>query len=83
MAGSFWRSSRVIQLDKGTGEVDLHKRMALQLASQLPDDVDDARLVVSALSDLLENWLIKPSSQPESNDKIIRLAVSNLQPAEK
>jgi hypothetical protein len=34
-----------------------HKRHALQLASQLPDKVEDANLVIQALQDLVSTWL--------------------------
>ena len=33
------------------------RRLAIQLATQLPSDAKDARAVIAALSDLLENWL--------------------------
>jgi hypothetical protein len=34
-----------------------HRRHALLLASQLPDDLNDAKLIVEAVSELLETFL--------------------------
>lgn len=36
-----------------------HRRHALTLASQLPDNVADARLVLEAVSEIVEEFLIK------------------------
>lgn len=33
------------------------RRLAVQLATQLPSDQVDARAVILALSDLMDNWL--------------------------
>jgi hypothetical protein len=40
-----------------------HKRHALQLASQLPDNATDASLVMECLQDLMTRWL-----HPASDD---------------
>jgi hypothetical protein len=34
-----------------------HKRHALNLASGLPDNADDARAVLRAVQDLVDSWL--------------------------
>jgi hypothetical protein len=34
-----------------------HRRHALQLASQLPEKIEDARLVIKATQELLEDFL--------------------------
>ena len=36
-----------------------HKRQAMLLASQLPENPDDAYLVVQAITDLLDKFLIE------------------------
>jgi hypothetical protein len=41
-----------------------HKRHALQLASQLPDKVEDANLVIRALQDLVSTWLHPATEAP-------------------
>ena len=40
-----------------------HRRQALMLGSQLPEDAEDARLVVQALRELLDTFLAGPPSQ--------------------
>ncbi len=40
-----------------------HKRHALLLASQLPEDQTDARMVVQALRELLETFMAEAPSQ--------------------
>lgn len=47
-----------------------HRRHALLLASQLPDNPEDARLVVKAVAELLETFLAqapKETAAPASN----------------
>jgi hypothetical protein len=36
-----------------------HKQHALQLASQLPDKVEDANLVIQTLQELVSTWRIR------------------------
>ena len=36
-----------------------HRRQALMLASQLPEDVTDAKLIVEAVRELLETFMIE------------------------
>jgi hypothetical protein len=36
-----------------------HRRQALMLASQLPEKTEDARMVLQALEELLETFLIR------------------------
>lgn len=40
-----------------------HRRQAMMLASQLPEDIADARLVVQAVMELLETFLADESTQ--------------------
>ena len=37
-----------------------HRRLAVQLASQLPDGVEDARIVIRLTQELLEGFLAPP-----------------------
>ncbi|MDB5607821.1 MAG: hypothetical protein JWP25_4721 [Bradyrhizobium sp.] len=43
-----------------------HRRQAITLASQLPDDPADALLVVQALKELVENYLAEDLSKVAS-----------------
>lgn len=43
---------------------DWRRRHALQLASQLPDDLDDALAVVDLTRELLLEFLQRPHAQP-------------------
>jgi hypothetical protein len=43
-----------------------HKRHALMLASQLPDNASDANAVLRALQDLVDTWL-HPAQAPAAN----------------
>src|SRR5689334_13897680 len=38
---------------------DANRRMALQIAAQLPEEIDDARAVLAATNECLENFLIR------------------------
>jgi hypothetical protein len=50
---------------------DWHKRHALMLASQLPDNAADARAVLCAVQDIVDSWLhAEPAPTPS---KIIAL----------
>jgi hypothetical protein len=42
-----------------------HRRQALMLASQLPEDVDAARLVVEAIRELLDTFLVEERPKVE------------------
>jgi len=37
-----------------------HRRHAVQLASQLPDDLDDARIIIRLTQELLDSFLAEP-----------------------
>lgn len=39
-----------------------HRRQALMLASQLPEDVDDAKLIVEEVAELLNSYIVKKPS---------------------
>jgi hypothetical protein len=39
-----------------------HRRHAIQLAAQLPDNIDDARAVIRYLTELLEDFLCRDES---------------------
>lgn len=47
-----------------------HLKTAMVLAGQLPDNPDDARLVLQAVQDLLENYLSKtvPSEEARASN---------------
>lgn len=36
-----------------------HRRQALMLASQLPEDVTDARLIIEAVRELLDTFMVE------------------------
>ena len=48
-----------------------HKRHALQLASQLPDNASDANAVIRELHDLVNAWL--HVAQPAGPSKVLTL----------
>jgi hypothetical protein len=48
-----------------------HKQHALQLASQLPDKVEDANLVIQTLQELVSTWL-HPATE-EASPKVLTL----------
>jgi len=41
-----------------------HRRQALILASQLPEDVTDAKLIVAAVKELLDTFMVEQSEKP-------------------
>jgi len=43
-----------------------HKRQALCLASQLPDNASDANAVIRELQDLVDSWLHRPQETAPS-----------------
>jgi hypothetical protein len=47
---------------KGCRETDATRRAALQIALQLPEQIDEARAVLDRASYLLENFLIVPTA---------------------
>jgi hypothetical protein len=47
-----------------------HKRHALMLASQLPDNASDARAVLRAVQDIVDTWL---HVEREAPSKIVAL----------
>jgi hypothetical protein len=48
-----------------------HKRHALGLASQLPDNASDANAVIRELQDLVDSWLHRPEEAAPS--KVVTL----------
>ena len=48
-----------------------HKRHALQLACQLPDNASDAKAVLRAVEDLVDSWLHPAEASPPS--KVVTL----------
>jgi hypothetical protein len=52
-----------------------HKRHALQLACQLPDNADDARAVLREVQSIVDTWL-HPVSAPVPN-KVVALVRDN------
>jgi hypothetical protein len=52
-----------------------HKRQALMLAAQLPENIKDARLVLEALSELLDTFLEgQPQDEPEMASNVLPFA---------
>ena len=49
-----------------------HKRHALQLASQLPDNASDANAVIRELQDLVDAWL-HPAAFPKASVTVLRV----------
>jgi hypothetical protein len=49
---------------------DWHLKTAMVLAGQLPDNPDDARVVLQAVQDLLDNFLAKPTSADATTDTL-------------
>jgi hypothetical protein len=47
-----------------------HKRHALMLASQLPDNASDARAVLRAVEDIVDTWL---HVEPPSGTKVVSM----------
>lgn len=58
-----FRSSMIAQsLNGGLGmgmPLNWHRRHAMTMAGQLPDNLDDARLVLQAITELLETFMAK------------------------
>lgn len=54
------------RIEGGMSEIEpWHRRQALQLACQLPEDRDEANMVIRALRDLVDNWVHPtPSTKP-------------------
>lgn len=48
-----------------------HLKMAMVLAGQLPDNPDDARLVLQAVEDLLENFLSRGAQQAPGPSNVL------------
>jgi len=48
-----------------------HKRHALSLASQLPENASDANAVIRELKDLVDSWLHRPEETAPS--KVVSL----------
>jgi len=49
-----------------------HKRHAVMLASQLPEDSDDARMVLEALRELLDTFLVEgPETAPDLTSNVL------------
>jgi hypothetical protein len=50
-----------------------HKRHAISLACQLPDNAEDANLIIRALQDLVDSWLhVAPAPAPSKLLAIVR-----------
>jgi hypothetical protein len=49
-----------------------HRRHALQLASQLPENPIDARLVLRAVAELVDDFLTKPEPEAKPVVKLFR-----------
>jgi len=48
-----------------------HRRRALMLATQLPDDIADARLVLEAANELVETFLTERIEGPARPDVLL------------
>lgn len=49
-----------------------HRRHALTIASQLPENVSDARLVLMAVNELVEGYLSKSEEgKPEAESNVV------------
>ncbi len=54
-----------------------HRRHALLLASQLPDNLSDAKLVIEAVTELLETFMASASAQePDRPSNVLPFAAS-------
>ncbi|QND60360.1 hypothetical protein [Mesorhizobium huakuii] len=42
------------------------RRQAMQIASMLPPDIDDARVVLKLMGVFLEEFLVEPLAEPEA-----------------
>lgn len=52
-----------------------HRRHALLIASQLPDDPQEARLVMEALGEIFERFLVHGLDEtPEKNNNVLPFA---------
>lgn len=52
-----------------------HKRHALLLASQLPENTDDAHMVIQALTELLDTFLTRDGEDmPQLADNVLPFA---------
>jgi hypothetical protein len=50
-----------------------HKRHALMLASQLPDNASDANVVIRELQNLVDTWLhVEPAAVPSKVLALVR-----------
>jgi hypothetical protein len=53
--------------------MDWHKRHALLLASQLPDNASDSREIIRELQNLVETWLhVAPAAAPSKVVALVR-----------
>jgi hypothetical protein len=52
-----------------------HRRHALVIAGQLPEDPADAEMVLKALQELVETFLMRvPNQEPERADNVLPFA---------
>jgi len=57
--------------------VTWHRRQALMLAGQLPENIDDARLVLKALEELVETFLAYgEENRPDRPDNVLPFVAS-------
>ena len=47
-----------------------HRHHALQLASELPNGIDDIRIILKLLNELAENFLAQSEPQPERKNVV-------------
>jgi hypothetical protein len=47
-----------------------HRRQALLLVAQLPEAVEDAKLVLMAMQDLVDNYLIETPAAPRRQNVV-------------
>ena len=48
-----------------------HRRHAIQLAASLPENIDDARIVLRLAQELLDGFLAKPADQALDREGVL------------
>jgi hypothetical protein len=52
-------------------EMGWHRRQAVQIAASLPENIEDARLVLKLTAELLNTFLAKEAAQPLDREAVV------------
>ncbi len=55
-------------------KTEWHRRLAVALSAQLPDNAEDARAVLACVAELVETFLYRRPDNGERQDRVLRFA---------